>query len=230
MINPYGIISTILFFKIAQKLCKYPILKTLSPLVVAGILTLISMKIFHISYETYHQTASYISFLLIPATISLGYPLYKNVNILTKNKRIIYTAFVIASCFAIVSTFLVAKLNHTNNEIIVSLLPKSITAPIAIEVSKQLHGIPEITICVVVLTGIFGAIFGHKILKLIHIKNDIAIGLAMGASSHVIGTAKCIEKGKPKQIVMSTLALVIVGVLTVLIAPVIWNLLNIKLF
>ena len=80
-------------------------------------------------------------------------------------------------------------------------------------------GIPELTVCVVVLTGVFGGMFGHRILKLINVKNDIAIGLSIGAASHVVGTAKCIETNKEKQIVMSSVALVIVGILTTIIIP-----------
>ena len=103
--------------------------------------------------------------------------------------------------------------------IVVSLLPKSVTAPIAVEISKSLGGIPELTACIVMFTGVFGAILGHKILDFIRVKNDVAIGLSIGAASHVLGTASCIEKGKEKQVVMATLALIIVGILTAILIP-----------
>ena len=80
-------------------------------------------------------------------------------------------------------------------------------------------GIPELTACVVVLTGVFGAMFGHKILKLIKVKSDIAIGLSIGAASHIIGTSKCVETNREKQIVMASVALVIVGILSAIVAP-----------
>lgn len=221
MINPIGLFLTVFLYKIAEKLKAVPILKNIPPMLMAGIAVIILLKLFHINYSLYNESAKFLTFMLIPATISLGYPLYKNIKILAKNKRIIYSAFLVASICAVLSTFLTAKLCHTNSDVIISMLPKSVTAPIAIEISKNIGGVPELTVCMVVLTGIFGAVAGHKILQLIKIKNDIAIGLAIGAASHVIGTSKCIEKGREKQVVMSTLALVLVGIITTLIAPII---------
>lgn len=216
MINPFGLIITIVLYKLAERLKKIP----LPPLLISGIALILILKIFHIDFETYNESASYLTFLLIPATISLGYPLYKNYEILGQNKRVIYSGFVFAAICAIVTTYLTAKFCHTDLNLIISMLPKSVTAPIAIEITKASGGIPELTACVVVLTGIFGAILGHKILELIKVKNDIAIGLSIGAASHVLGTSRCIEKGKEKQIVMSTLSLVIVGILTAILIPI----------
>lgn len=219
MINPFGIISTVVLFKIFDRVKNFPLIKPFPPLLVTGVCLMIILKVFNIDYKTYNETASWLTFLLIPATISLGYPLYKNLNILVKNKRVIYSAFFVAMAFALLTTFLIGKFCHTEATIISSMLPKSVTAPIAVEISKSIHGVPELTACIVALTGIFGALTGHKILKLIRVKNDIAIGLSMGASSHVIGTSKCIETGHEKQVVMSTLALVIVGIITAIFAP-----------
>lgn len=219
MINPSGFLLTVFYFKLAQKTKNMPVIKKIPPLVIAGILIIITLKFMHITYKTYNESASYLTLLLIPATIALGYPIYKNLELLKKNKRIIYPAFFIASFFAIISTYFVAKLFHTELSIIESMLPKSVTAPVAVEISRGIGAIPELTACVVVLTGVFGAMFGHRILNLIHVKNDIAIGLSMGAASHVLGTTRCIEKGSEKQVVMSSLALVIVGVLTAIFIP-----------
>ena len=96
-------------------------------------------------------------------------------------------------------------------------MPKTVTTPIAIEISKAIGGIPELTACMVCLTGIYGAMFGHKILKMFKIKSDIATGLSIGATSHVLGTSTCIEKKREKQVVMATLALIIIGILTTVI-------------
>lgn len=219
MINPFGIVSTVVLFKVFEKYKNLPVLKPFPPLLVTGICLIFILKIFDIDYEIYNQSASWLTFLLIPATISLGYPLYRNLNMLVKNKRIIYTAFFVSMTLALLSTFLIGKLCHTDMSVILSMLPKSVTAPIAVEISKNLHGVPELTACFVALTGIFGALTGHKILKWIRVKNDIAIGLSMGAASHVIATSKCIETGHEKQVVMSTLALVLVGIITAIFAP-----------
>ena len=219
MINPFGLILTIALYKLSEKLKKLPFINIFPPMLITGIILIIILKIFHISYQTYNESASFLTFLLIPATISLGYPMYKKINILIKYKRIIYTAFMLATICALLSTYLIANCSHTDINIIISLLPKSVTAPIAVEISKSLGGIPELTACIVALTGVFGAILGHKILEFIKVKNDIAIGLSIGATSHVIGTSRCIEKGRGKQIAMSTLALIIVGIITAMITP-----------
>lgn len=219
MINSFGIVSTVVLFKIFDKYKNFPLIKPFPPLLVTGICLILILKIFDIDYKTYNETASWLTFLLIPATISLGFPLYRNLNMLVKNKRIIYTAFFVAMGLALFTTFLIGKFCHTDSTIILSMLPKSVTAPIAVEISKSLHGVPELTACFVALTGIFGALTGHKILKFIRVKNDVAIGLSMGATCHVIATSKCIETGREKQVVMSTLALVLVGIITAIFAP-----------
>ena len=155
--------------------------------------------------------------LLGPATIALGYPLAENIDLLTKNKRAIYSGFLAGTVTALLTCYFLGKIFHSDWQLIVSLMPKSVTTPIAIEISKAIGGIPELTACIVALTGIYGAVFGHKLLKLIRIKSDISIGLAIGAASHVLGTSSCIERNKPKQVVMATLALIIIGIVTSLI-------------
>lgn len=215
----FGFISTILYFKLAQKIKKFPFINKFPPILIAGIALILTLKLFQIDFNTYNKSASYLTFLLIPSTIALGYPVYKNIELLKKNKRIIYTAFFLGTIFAVISTYFFAHLCNCNLDVIESMLPKSVTAPIAIEISKSLGGIPELTACVVVLTGVFGAMFGHKILKLIKVKSDIAIGLSIGCASHIIGTSKCVELKKEKQIVMASVALVIVGILTAIVAP-----------
>lgn len=223
MINPFGLFVSVALFKGAQifnsfiekKGFKIPI----PPILIAGIILILILKFGNIDFDTYNESGSFLTLMLIPAVIALGYPIYKHKDLLIKNKRIIYPGFVFATVFALLSTFFVAKFAHTNLKIIISMLPKSVTAPIAVEISKGIGGLPELTACVAVLTGVFGAVFGHKLLKIFKVKNDIAIGLSIGAASHVIGTARCAEKGRELQVVMASLALVIVGILTAIVAP-----------
>lgn len=217
--NLFGLISTVLYFKLAQRTKRIPFVNTFPPTMLAGLALIITLELFKIDFNLYNESAMYLTFLLVPSTIALGYPVYKNIELLKKNKRIIYNAFILATIFAVISTYVFAKICHCNIDIIESMLPKSVTAPIAVEISKKIGGIPELTACVVVLTGVFGAMFGHKILKFIKVKSDIAIGLSIGAASHIIGTSKCVETNREKQIVMASVALVIVGVLTAIVAP-----------
>lgn len=220
MINPFGLVISIVLFKGFQKLKIKGKQIPCPPVLLAGLVIITILKLFNIDFSTYNESGKYLTLTLIPAVVALGYPIYKHKDLLLKNKRVIYTGFLFASLFAIISTYFVAKFAHADLRIIVSMLPKSVTAPIAVEISKGMGGVPELTACVAVLTGVFGAVFGHKLLKIFKIKHDVSIGLAMGAASHVIGTARCAEKGRDIQVVMASLSLVMVGILTAVFAPV----------
>jgi len=226
MINLFGLILTVLFFKLAQRCKGTPFIGKFPPILLAGIGVILVLKIFNIDFDYYNESASFLTMMLIPATIALGYPIYKHKGLLIKNKRIIYSAFFVASIIAICSTYITSKFCNADFVVIESLLPKSVTAPIAIEITRTMGGIPELTMCVVVMTGVFGAIVGHKILEILKVKSDIATGLALGAASHVIGTSRCAEKGREKQVVMASLALVLVGVITAVIIPVFINIIK----
>lgn len=220
MLNPFGLLATITIYAGALKFRKQ-----IPVIILAGVIIIGLLFTLKIDYATYNSSASLLTILLGPATIALGYPLSQNIKSLTKNKRAIYFGLLFATIIAILLTYITGKLLHTEINIICSLIPKSVTTPIAIEISKTIGGIPELTACVVVLTGIWGAVTGHKILKLIGIKSDISIGLSIGAASHVMGTSSCIEKQKEQQSTISTLALIIVGILTTILAPVLLKLL-----
>ena len=208
----WGLVLTLVIFFISKKISKY--IKKIPPILLSGIFIIIFLKYFNIPFDEYNKSANVLTMLLGPATIALGYPLYNNLHFLYKNKRAIYIGFVVAILSALISVYLLGNLLHLNKELIMSLLPKSITTPLAVETSSKIHGIPEITACIVFLTGLFGAVFSHDILKFFRIKSDIAKGIAIGASSHVMGTSSCIEKNKQIQITFSTIALIIVGILT----------------
>ena len=128
-------------------------------------------------------------------------------------------ALVLATVVAMVSTYFCAKLFGADLKVILSLLPKSTTLPIALSISKTVGGYKELTAIIVALTGVFGGAFGHSILKLLKVKNDVAIGLALGSASHVIGTCACANRKKDKQTAASTIALIIVGLLSSIIIP-----------
>lgn len=210
----WGLLITIIVFEIGKLLKKKSIFKKIPPMLFSVVVLIIFLKVFSIDYESYNESASILTFLLGPATIALAYPLVQNIELLTKNKRAVYIGFLIAVVTAILSTLFLGWIFHINREIVVSLIPKTVTTPIAVEISKFIGGIPELTACLVTLTGVYGSLFGHRILKLFKIKSDVATGLAIGAASHVMGTSSCVEKNRPKQVVMATLALIIIGILT----------------
>lgn len=216
--NLFGILITLFFFFVFQRIkLKVP------TIVSASVCIILVLKIFKIDYEQYHSSASILSFLIAPATVAFAYPMYKNYHILIKNKRALYPALFVAAITAIISTYYCAGLLGADFRVIMSLMPKSTTMPIAVEISKSINGYVELTACIVALTGIFGGIFGHRILKFLKVKNDVAIGLALGSASHVIGTAACADRKKYKQTAAGTIALIIVGLLSAIIIPLFKN-------
>lgn len=217
MINILWLVLTVFLFLAVRKVQKYKIFKFLPQMFLTSIVLIIILESFHVSFEDYNEYCSLLTLLLGPATISLAYPLYKNFYLLSKNKRAVFIGFFTASIIAIISAVTIGKLFHSDLSIVSSLIPKSVTAPIAIEISKIIGGIPELTACIVAITGLFGAVFGHRLLKIFHIKSDISKGIAIGATSHVLGTASCLEKHKEKQVVMATISLIVVGIITTLI-------------
>lgn len=216
--NFFGLILTIILFVIFSRLnLKFPIM------ISVGVSIILILKIFNVDYSSYNQSASFLSFLIAPATIALAMPMYKNYHILLKNKRALYPALFLATIVAIISTYFCAKIFGADFRVILSMLPKSTTMPIALEISKAIDGYLEITAVVVALTGVFGGVFGHNILKLLKIKNDVSIGLALGSASHVIGTAACADKKKDRQVAASTIALILVGLMSAIIIPLFKN-------
>ncbi len=214
-------IGTFAIFYFAKFLTRFKWLKKLPPIITASAVIIIFLKVLNISFEEYNSGAKYITFLLGPATIALAYPLIKNREILLQNKRAIYFGFLFATFVAIFSAAFLGKIFHTKFSILLSMLPKSVTTPIAVEISRTIGGIPELTACAVIFTGILGAIFGRRVLKLFGVKNHIAIGLSVGASSHVMGTSSLAERKEFRQVAISTVALTIVAILTAILTPLI---------
>ena len=134
-------------------------------MMVTSIFLIIILYVFKIDYSEYNESACFLTLLLGPATIALAMPLSDNAKILLKNKRAVYFGFLIAVVTAIITTIVLGKIFNADWQLITSLMPKTVTTPIAIEISKTIGGIPELTACLVCLTGIYGAMFSHKILK-----------------------------------------------------------------
>lgn len=216
MISMWGLLLTLFVFWISLKLksAKFfcNVFGKVPPTVVTGLILISCLYFGKLDYEEYNNSACWLTLLLGPATVALAYPLVENLYLLAKNKRAVYFGLMVATLTALSVSFLIGKLFHSDMNLIISLLPKSVTTPIAVEISKFVGGIPELTACIVIITGVYGAMFGHAILRFLGIKSDVAKGLAMGAASHVLGASTCVEKRK--QLVMATLALIICGILT----------------
>ena len=189
-----------------------------NPLIIAVILVIAFVLISGMDFEAYEKQASFLNYLLTPATICLAIPLYKQLGILKKNLVAVSVAVVAGSVAAMLSILLVSLVFGVTHEIYVSLLPKSITTAIGMGVSEELGGVQEITVAVIVVTGVIGAMIGKPLCKIFKISNPVAVGLAFGVSAHAVGTSKALEIGEIEG-AMSGLAIVVTGILTVALSP-----------
>ena len=198
----------------------------LNPILLTIALLILFLKLTGISYETYQEGGQLIEFWLKPAVVALGVPLYLQLEMIKKQLLPILLSQLVGCLVGIVSVVLVAKLLGATPDVICSLAPKSVTTPIAMEVSNTTGGIPSLTAAVVVLVGLFGAVFGFKILTLGRVKSPIAQGLSMGTASHAIGTSAAMEVSR-KYGAYASLGLTLNGILTALLTPAILRLLGV---
>ena len=172
-----------------------------------------------IDYDQYNGGAQYISYLLTPATVCLAVPLYEQLTLLKENLKAVAAGIFSGTLASLGSVYLLSRLFGLNHEQYVTLLPKSITTAIGMGVSQELGGIVTITVAVIIITGILGNVIAEGVCKVFRIQEPIAKGLALGTASHAIGTAKAMEMG-PVEGAMSSLAIAVAGLLTVIGASV----------
>ncbi|QZY55606.1 LrgB family protein [Crassaminicella profunda] len=217
--NPFfGLCLSLIAFLIGiqiNKKLKHP---ALNPLLIGIIIIICFLKITHIDYSIYYEQNKILNFLLGPATVVLAVPLYKNIEILKENLKAVSIGVLLGTITSIISVVYMASFLGANDKILLSMTPKAVTAPIAMEVSRVLGGIPSLTAGLVAITGIFGACFAPEILRLFKIKNKIAIGIAIGTTTHALGTTRAFQEGEV-QGAMSSLSIGLAGLITALVAP-----------
>lgn len=218
----FGILLSLLAFEIALWIQKKTKLLILNPLLISIVLVIAFLLLTNIDVEVYQQGGSIINMFLGPATVVLAVPLYKQLQSLKNYMMPILLGVLIGSLAGMLSILLCAMLMQFDPEIIASLLPKSVTTPIGIEISAQLGGIPSITVLNILVTGILGTILAEFVFRIFRIHDPIARGIAIGTSSHAVGTSKALQLGHVEG-AMSSLAIGVAGLMTVFIAPLLWN-------
>ncbi|MFA6708795.1 MAG: LrgB family protein [Fusobacterium sp.] len=214
----FGIIITIFAFNLGLFILKKSNLAILNPLLIGTIIIMSIISYFKIPLDYYKKGGDMMSFFLAPATIALALPLHRQLNKLKTYYIPILIGGIVGACSAILSVIFIGKLLGLNTVILKSFVPKSITTPLGIELSQVLGGIPAITIFAIIVTGITGNILAPVMCKIFKIQHPIAKGLGIGISSHAVGTAKALEMGEVEG-GMSSLSIVIAGILTFIIAP-----------
>ena len=191
----------------------------LNPLLISIIFVIGVVMLCGVDYESYENSAQYLSYLLTPATACLAVPLYQQMTLLKKNLAAVACGILAGVLASLGSVLLLAFLFGLEHDVYVTLLPKSITTAIGMGVSEELGGLVTITVAVIIVTGVIGNVIGEAVCKLFRIYEPIAKGLALGTSSHAIGTAKALEMGEVEG-AMSSLAIAVAGLLTVIGASV----------
>lgn len=195
-------------------------LAILNPLLIATICVMGVLLVLKVDYAQYQEGAKYISFLLTPATVCLAVPLYRQMSLLKKNLKAVAAGILSGVLASLCSVYLLARLFRLTHEQYVTLLPKSITTAIGMGISEELGGMVTITVAVIIITGILGNVIADFVYRIFRIEEPVAKGLALGTASHAIGTAKAMELGQIEG-AMSSLAIAVAGLLTVIGASVI---------
>ncbi len=214
-----GVCISLLTYGVGMKLKQRIPHPLCNPLLISILLTIGILLVLGIDYDTYQQSGKYLSYLLTPATVSLAIPLYEQLEVLKRHWKAVavgVTAGVISSLGSVFAMAMCFGLSHKEY---VTMLPKSITTAIGMSVSEEMGGYVSITVAAIVVTGIFGNVFAEKICKWFCVTEPVAKGLAIGTASHAMGTAKAMEMGEVEG-AMSSLAIVVAGLITVVGASV----------
>lgn len=218
----FGIVISLIAFEIGIFIYKKTKLPIFNPLLIAIILVIGFLLLFDISFDVYNKGGQFINMFLGPATVVLAVPLYKQLQLLKKHFIPIIAGIFIGSTIGILSVLLTGYIIKMDNTLTISLLSKSVTTPIGIEITNQLGGLSSVTVLSIIVSGIIGAIIGPILFKIFKIKNKVAMGISLGTAAHAVGTTKALELGETEG-AMSSLSIGIAGIITVFLAPILYN-------
>ena len=222
----FGVLISIIAYEIGSLIKQKFKISIFNPLLIAIIILIAFLFKCNIKYDDYNNGGQVISFFLAPATVALALPLYKKFSLFKENALPILLGILFGAVSGMISVIALSKLFNLSGELTKSLIPKSITTPIGMALAKQLGGLPSIAVVAIIITGILGSIIGPFLYKILKINDKVAMGIAMGSASHAVGTAKAMEIGETEG-AMSSLTIAISGIMTVLIAPMVWNLFSV---
>ncbi|MEW4371976.1 CidB/LrgB family autolysis modulator [Paenibacillus kandeliae] len=187
------LLSTLIVYAGAKKLYRRFPRVYLSPLLTTPLVLVIVLLSMRIPYTHYNEGGHLLSLLLQPATIAFAIPLYKNLHTLKKHAGEIVASVLFGSIVALGSSALLARMMHLDHDLMGSIIPRSITTPIAMNVSQAIGGVPTITAVFVIMTGLIGSMMGPYIVKWLRIESEIARGILFGTAAHGTGTSKAFE-------------------------------------
>lgn len=189
-----------------------------SPLIVTPVVMILFLLMTGITYESYNAGGKWLTDLLQPATVAFAIPLHKNFKVLKKHAAEIAAGVLSGTVIAVLSSMLLAKWMHLSGDLATSLVPRSVTTPVAMSISQSIGGIPSITAVFVILTGILGAMMGPSVLRLFRIDNEIARGVSLGTAAHGTGTSKAFELSSLTGTI-SSIAMILTALFSLGLAP-----------
>lgn len=201
--------------KLVRKLLRLPVF---NPILVSIAFLIIFLRVADVDYEEYRVSGAKIDFWLKPAVVALGVPLYKQLNSIRQEILPILLSQLAGCVVGVVSVVGIARLMGASTQVVLSLAAKSVTTPIAMEVTESVGGIPALTATIVVFVGIFGAITGFRILRYGHIGMPSSQGISLGTASHAVGTSAAMERSMEHG-AYASLGLTLNGIFTAILAP-----------
>lgn len=213
----FGVFISIVTYEIGALIKRKWNVAIFNPLLISIALIIVFLILFDVDYDTYEFGAKYLSYFLTPATVALAVPLYEQIEPLKHNWKAIVAGILSGALTSALCVLILSVIMGLDHKQYVTLLPKSIITAIGMGLSEELGGIVTITVAVIVVTGVIGNMFAEQICKIFHIVDPVAKGIAIGSSSHAMGTSKAMEMGEIEG-AMSSLSIAVSGLLTVVVS------------
>lgn len=213
-----AIVGTLISYFIGRTLYNYIKTPLLLPITVAVAIIVTVLSLANISYETYMSGSKWIHALLGPAVVSLAYPLYEHRELLRRLAFPILIGSLVGAFVGVFSGFILAKFTQLDEALLYSLLPKSVTTPVAMDISESLGGIAPLAAVLVIIAGLTGVLLGPLMYRIFRLRTEIGRGVGMGSASHAIGTASAFEQSELEGSI-STIAMIVNAVFVSLIIP-----------
>ena len=218
----WGVLLTLAAFALGTLINKVTGKAIFNPLLLGSIFVIIFLSVCSIPYADYKASAAPVNYLLLPATVALAIPLYEKIDLLKENAAAIIAGISVGTLVSLGSALALALALDLTREQYATLLPKSVTTAISMDVAAELGGIAALTGAIVIVTGIVGALLAETVC---HITDPIAKGVGIGTSAHAVGTSKALQMGEVEG-AMSGLSIAVAGVLTAVLCPVFVNLIR----
>lgn len=221
----WGVLLTLAAFALGALINRITGKAIFNPLLLGSIFVIIFLSVCKIPYADYKASAAPVNYLLLPATVALAIPLYEKWDLLRENAAAIIAGISVGTLVSLGSALALALALDLTKEQYATLLPKSVTTAISMDVAAELGGIAALTGAIVILTGIAGSLLAETVCKVFHITDPIAKGVGIGTSAHAVGTSKALQMGEVEG-AMSGLSIAVAGVLTAVLCPVFVSLIH----